>query len=81
MTTSSPTEIVVEHAGSRTMPLVMRWQGHGVRFQELLWHRPEMRGSTLHQLFCMRDDDHAYTLDFDTHASIWAVTNVEPLPA
>jgi hypothetical protein len=80
MTASSPTEIVVEHAGTRTMPLIMRWQGRGIRFQALLWHRPEMRGANLHHLFCMRDDTQSYTLDFDTLESQWMVTNVEALP-
>jgi hypothetical protein len=81
MSTAQPTEIVVEHAEGSMKPLVMRWQGKGIRFQQVLWHRPEIRNGGLHQVFCLSDDSLSYTLDFDTRGCKWNILRVEPLAA
>ncbi len=75
---NKPTELLVEFdPNGNAKPLVMQWQGRGVRFREIAWCRPEWQGNILHHLFGVKDETSLYTLDFNTQTTDWTVMKVQ----
>lgn len=75
---SRPLEMLVEFdLNGNARPLVMQWQGQGIRFQEIAWCRKEWQGNKLHHLFGVKDAKHLYTLDFNTDTCDWSVAKVQ----
>jgi hypothetical protein len=79
---NKPLEMLVEFdLNGNAKPLVMQWQGRGVRFNEIAWCRKEWKDDILHHFFGVKDESHLYTLDFNTGTCDWTVAKVQPTAA
>ncbi len=75
---NKPLDMLVEFdMNGNAKPLVMQWQGRGIRFREIAWCRKEWQGNILHHLFGVRDETSLYTLDFNTGTCDWSVAKVQ----